>query len=33
MTVIGQIVYNRVFMTRSAAPFRMTVAPTMVTRK
>jgi hypothetical protein len=33
MTVIGQIVYNRVFMTRSAAPLRMTVTPTMVSRK
>jgi hypothetical protein len=33
MTVIGQIVYNRVFMTRSAAPFRLSVARTMVSRK
>jgi len=27
MVVLGQITYNRVFMTRVAAPFRMTVAP------
>jgi hypothetical protein len=27
MTVIGQIAYNRVFTTRSAAPFRLTVRP------
>jgi hypothetical protein len=33
MTVIGQIVYNRVFMTRSAAPFRLSVARTMVSQK
>jgi len=26
MVVLGQITYNRVFMTRVAAPFRMTVA-------
>jgi uncharacterized cupredoxin-like copper-binding protein len=33
MTVIGQIVYNRVFMTRSAAPFRLSVTRTMVSKK
>ncbi len=27
MTVIGQIAYNRVFVTRSAAPFRLTIKP------
>ncbi len=33
MTVIGQVVYNRVFMTRSAALFRLSVARTMVSQK
>ncbi len=33
MTIIGQIAYNRVFMTRSAAPFHMTVTRTTISQK
>jgi hypothetical protein len=33
MTVIGQIAYNRVFMTRSAAPFRLSVARAVVSQR